>query len=434
MCLGPIYFNGELTGDSNYIVPTFRMVVEHLHRMVLARGRRHRHTKTALEILLTIAKKITLPLVDAVWINGLLKSAVGGDMDDGTFALFLRLSARRNEEDAASNAETRPGEEYSRVQAGETGPLPPGGVASPEITALEHTLFIKILRNIQICSGQGDSWEDEAVYGGLIAVRDIPQLGSCLPDDDLLGTLYNAMGDAEKVENEAEAEKIKFRPSRVRKAAYNIMLAARDRWLGSAKLRQTLRDRDFPRRLHSVVIETGRSDHWRSFLKMMEVLSEDKYWRSYLREAMDIWLSFRREGPNQVLRILSRVGEIPLVMYEGTNLPPLDKFLEKLVEDEWAGVPGRPVMDLTADRLGPLAEVTKRFKDLLFAEGGRRAVLTAVEQVIPSLERRRDGGYEGPGTDVRGIVEGLLRVLREPMQSTSRYRSTSSPYCKYHMM
>jgi hypothetical protein len=77
------------------------------------------------------------------------------------------------------------------------------------------------------------------------------------------------------------------------------------------------------------------------------------------------------------------------------------------VEDEWAGVPGRPATDLTADRLEPLVEVTMQFKELLFTESGRRAVLAAVEQVIPSLERRRDDGYEGPGEDIHGIVDAL---------------------------
>jgi hypothetical protein len=56
------------------------------------------------------------------------------------------------------------------------------------------------------------------------------------------------------------------KPFRVRKAAYDIVLVARDGWLKSPDLRQTLESLDFPRKLHSVVIETGRSDHQRSFL------------------------------------------------------------------------------------------------------------------------------------------------------------------------
>ena len=408
-----------LTGDSDHMVPIFRMVVEHVHSIVLTRGRRRRHTKTALEILLTLAKKTTLPLIDAAWINNRLKSAARGNMDDDTFALFLRLSARRKEEDATMDTETQPGQE-SRFQTSEIDARSPGGTVLPE--AAGYPLFTKILRNVQICSELTDGWEDEAVYGGLIAVRDIPQLESCLPDDDLLGTLYDAMGEAEEVTEIGEAgdAMTKTRPFRVRKAAYDVILVARDGWLRSTNLRATLHDRDFPRRLHSVVTETGRSDHSCSFLMMMEILSEDRFWHHYLREAMNIWFSFRHEGPKQVFTILSRVGGLPLMVYEGTNPPPLDKFLEKIVEDEWARVPGCLVMNLTADCLEPLAEVTKRFKELLLSGRGRRAVLAAVEQVIPSLEERRDGGYEGPGEDVRRIVDGLLETLRMPMESTSR--------------
>ena len=339
-------------------------------------------------------------------------------MDDDTVTLFLRFSARRKEEDAMTDAETQPSQE-PRFQ--EINLRSPGGTILPEVASPGYTLFTKILRNVQICGGRADGWEDEAVYGGLIAVRDIPQLGSYLPDNELLGTLYDAMGKGEEVAEIGEVGEVKTktRPFRVRKAAYDVILVARDRWLRSTELRDTLHDRDFPRRLHSVVIETGRSDHRNSFLVMMEILSEDRYWHRYLREAVDIWLSFRHEGPSQVLAILSSVGGLPLMVYEGPN-PPLDRFLEKLVEDEWARVPGRLPMDLTPDCLEPLAEVTKRFKELLFTENERRAVLSVVEQVIPSLKERRDDGYEGPGEDVRRIIGDLLEALRMPRRSTSR--------------
>ena len=155
---------------------------------------------------------------------------------------------------------------------------------------------------------------------------------------------------------------------------------------------------------------------------MVEILSEDRYWHSYLRGAMEIWLPFRHEGPAQVIRILTRVGELKLPQYDGTN-PPLDKFLEQLVEDEWAGVPGRPLMDLTSDRLEPLVEITTQLKDLSFTDVDRKVVLGAVERVIPALERRREEGYEGPGEEVREMVEALVGMLRTPMQSSSR-RST----------
>lgn len=137
---------------------------------------------------------------------------------------------------------------------------------------------------------------------------------------------------------------------------------------------------------------------------------------------MDLWLPLHHEGPDHVLRILTAVGELLIPGCDGSK-PPLNKPLERVVGDEWAGVPGRPVMDLTADRLKPLARVTKRFKKLFFTESDRRAVLAVVERVVPSLERRHDDGYGGPGDDIRGIVDDLLEELRKPIRSSSR-RST----------
>jgi len=392
-----------LIGDSDYFESTFKMVVEYIHGMVLNRGRRRRYAKTALEILLTIVKETTFPLVDAEWINGLLKKAVGGNMDDETFTLLLRLSARRKEEDTAVDTEAAPGPGFAGIR-GDIDQTPPGGATPPE-----YILFSKILKNVQTCIEREDGWQDEAVYGGLITVRDTPQLGSFLPEVEFLRTLSKVM----------EQDK----PFRVRKAAYDVILVARGWWLRSAELRPTLEDLDFPRQLHSVVIETGRSDHQVSFLEMMEILSEDRYWHPYLRKSMDIWLPFHHEGRDQVLRILTTVGELLPSENDGPDRPSFDKPLEKVVEDEWARVPGRLPIDLTADRLEPLAEVTKQFKELFFTESDRRAVLAAVERVIPSLERRRDDSYEGPGEDVRGIVNDLLGKLRTSIQSTSR-RST----------
>ena len=387
------------------------MVVEHIHGHVMTQGLRRRHAKTALEILLLLTKKTAIPLVEPVWIDGLLESGARGNMDDNTFTVFLRLSARRKEEDATADLGTTPGEDYVHVQRDEADPLSPGGIGSPEIHNLEHPLFVKISQNIQTRSEEEGCWQDDAVYGGLIAMRGIPRLGSCLPDDNFLETLSKAMKKSE--ENS---------PFHVRKAAYDVILAAQDGWLRSPELRQKLEELDFPRQLHSVILETGRSDHQRSFLTMVEILSKDRYWHSYLRGSMDIWLPLRHEGPDHVLRILTRVGDMPLQEHDCSSAP-LDSLLEKLVEDEWAGVPGRLAVNLTADRLEPLVEVTMRFKELLFTESGRRAVLAAVERVIPSLERRRDGGYEGPGEDIRGIVDALRDVLQMPMPSISR-RST----------
>ena len=367
-----------LIEGSGYAMRTFKMVIEHVHWLILARGRLHREAKTALEILLNLAEKATLPPVDGAWIDELLKSAARGNMGDSTFALFLRLSARRKEE----------------------GAVVPSGRCSPE-----YPLFTKIMQNVKTCSERGGGWQDEAVYGGLIAVGRIPQLGSFLPDRDFLETLSKAVEEDKSL--------------RVRKAAYDLILVAGDGWLRSADLRQHLMDLDLPRRLHGLVIDTGRSGRQRSFLMMMEVLSEDEDWHSYLRGAMDVWLSFRHEGQGQVLRILTRVGELPPLEYDGPNSPPLDRYLGKLVEDEWARVPGRSVEDLTARRLIPLAEATKQLKKILFTESERKAVVYVVEDVVPSLERRRDDSYEGPGEHTRGIVNDLLDTLRTPVHSTS---------------
>ncbi|KAF9642148.1 hypothetical protein BDM02DRAFT_2540649 [Thelephora ganbajun] len=389
---------------SDYLASTFKAVVEHIHRIVLNRGHRRRYATRALGILLTLVEKTTFPLVYAAWINELLKSASGGDMDDEIFALFLRLSARRKEEDATPDAETPDGQDRVRVRGREMDPHPFGGAVASETYTPENALFGKILKNIKICVEKEGGWQDEAVYGGLIVIRDIPRLGSYLPEVGFLETLSDAMEET--------------KPFRVRKAAYDVVSVARHGWLRSTELREKLMELDFPRRLHSVVIETRRSDHQLSFLKMTEILSEDKDWHSYLRGALDTWLPFRHEGSHQALRIFCNICELPLPEYDGSNIP-LDKLLGKLVEDEWARVPGRHAKDLSAGLLQPLTEVTKQFKDLLFDEGDRRAVLHMVERVIPSLEKRCDEGYEGPGEDIHEIVNDLLKRLRMPVRSTT---------------
>ena len=138
---------------------------------------------------------------------------------------------------------------------------------------------------------------------------------------------------------------------------------------------------------------------------------------------MDIWLPFRHEGQDQVLRIITRVGELPPPDHDTSN-PSLDKLLTNLVKDEWTRFPGRPVKDFTVDRLEPLAEVTSQFRELpIFTELDRRAVLIEVGKVIPSLEKRRDDGYEGPGEDIRGFVDALIEEIRVPKQPPSRRTS-----------
>ena len=364
--------------DSDYAASTFKMVVEHTHGLVLARGRLRREAKTVLDILLTLVEKASLPVIDAAWINGLLRSAAKGEMGDDAFTSLLRLSAQRTEGGSAEVAEMESSQDY----------VP--------------NLFIRILRNVQICSEEDGGWEDEAVYGGLVAMRDVCQLGDFFPTRGFLRTLSGAMEGS--------------RPSHIREAAYDVILVARDGWLKFAGLRRDLMDLDVPRRLHGVATDIAGPDHQDSFLMMMEMLSEDGDWHSYLRGAMDIWLPFRHERPDQVLRILTRVGELQLPEGSGSNTPPPGEFLAKLVEHEWARVPGRPVEDLTADRLRPLAEVTTWLNGLLLTDGERREIRSAVEQVIPSLERRRDGGYRGPGEDIYDMVDDLVGALWVPLQ------------------
>ena len=111
---------------------------------------------------------------------------------------------------------------------------------------------------------------------------------------------------------------------------------------------------------------------------------------------MDIWLPSRDQGSYQVVRILVRVGEMLFPEDDGYNLP-LDMSPVKLVEDEWARVPGRQITHLSTGLLEPVAEVTVQLRKLLFTESDREAVLAVVEKVIPCLEKQRGHGYEGPG-------------------------------------
>ena len=392
----------DLTGGSDYFESTFRKVVEHVCKMVFSKGRRQRYAETALEILLDLVKKAPFPFVDGAWIDDLLEKVASRNMDDEGFAVLLKLSALRKTDDARTDPEQSVGHDYSFI---ERGGACPGGIVTSENPTPKYALLDRVLRNVDICSAQMDGWKDDAVYGGLIAVRGLPGLRFCDPKPEFILTLSRAM---EKLETGRKNRENK--PFRVRKAAYDVVLAVQDRWLRSADLRQTLEDVDFPRKLHGVVVETLRSDYQRSFLGMIEILSEDRYWHSYLRKAMDIWLPLHNEGPRHALLTLCRVGELRLLESDDYNA---EKPLEKVVEEEWAAVPGRYPMDLTADLLGPLAEVTEQFKRLsFFSEIDRKAVLAVVERVVPSLEKRRDEGYSGPDDELRGIIEDLLRVLR----------------------
>ena len=264
----------------------------------------------------------------------------------------------------------------------------------------DDTLFRKVMEAIKT-----RDWQDEAVYGGLLAIKDIHRLGPSLFDDDALQMFHEAMNHGN--------------PFRVRQAAYDVMLVTRDQWLKSPKLRQGLGDLDFFRQLHRVVVEIARSDYQQSFLLMMEILSEDVYWHPYLRDHMDLWVPFRYDGEPQFLHIISNVGGLTLTTLGDRGSSSIDDILQRLVVDEWAAVPGRQVPDLTADRLKPLADVTGRFKELAFSDSCRKAVLATVEQVLPGLDLRREDDYAGPGDDVRDIINDLVKNLRVPRHQSS---------------
>ena len=140
----------ELTRNSDYFALTFKMVVEHIHGIAMARGPRRHHAETALGILFTLVRKAPLLFVEAAWINGLLNTAAQIGMGDGTFTVLLRLSARRKEEEAAPDVETH-------VQ-GDVTDLPSRGQTEPLETLLEYVLLSKIMDNIRTCIEEEGGW------------------------------------------------------------------------------------------------------------------------------------------------------------------------------------------------------------------------------------------------------------------------------------
>lgn len=380
------------------------MVVEHIHKVVMSgvpRVGRARYSDAALELILTLIKQAQSPGIDPVWVHELLESAAEGGMRDETFILFLRLRGSAKEEDDGKNDipiiddKTDPGHQ----------------LVVWETSTPAYTFFSKVLNNIKTCSERDPWWGDDAVYGGLLAIRDIRQLGTCSPEG-FLEVLFDAMENVDTTK-ESNVNK-KARGWRVRKGAYDVIMAARDQWLRSPDLRQTLQDLDFPRRLHSVVTAFGRSDHRHSFLIIIEILSEGVYWHSYLRGAMDIWLPFYQEGRKETIRILANIGRILSPYTFDDSLTGYTAIIN-LVKDEWAQVPGRGAADLRADLLTPLADITKQLRMLVFSQRDRLQVLAVVDGVIPSLEKRREyDGHEGLGEDIRGIIEDLLVDLRVP--------------------
>jgi len=111
----------------------------------------------------------------------------------------------------------------------------------------------------------------------------IPPLGSFLPGRDSLGTLSEVM------EMGGPGHRTYARPSRISASS---------------------------RRLHDVIIETGRFDRRCSFLIVMKILSGDANWHSYLREP---WTFDCLSHPYLV-------GGLPLSEYGGPNSPPPDKL------------------------------------------------------------------------------------------------------------
>ena len=409
-----------LTGHRAYLVSTFEMVIEHIHQIIFARSRHYDYAVQALEILLTLVKNDRFPFIDAAWTNELLKRAVEGGVTDEHFTLFLRLSVWRKDSDDI--VDTGVGD-FVVMLYSEADQKPLRRTTTLQAPTPDDILFGKIMEYIQDRVKRDEGWQgdEDAVYGGLLAIRDIRRLEHSPFDDNTLQTLNDAMNDGN--------------PPRVRRAVYDVMLFTQDQWLKSERLRQKLEDLDFFRQLHRVV-EMARPNPTlsQSFLNTMRILSENVYWRSYVRNAMEIWLPLRHDGPEHIIRIISNVTGLPFAEWGNRSSSSLDNFLQQPLVGEWAAVPGWRVHDLTADRLKPLAEITDGFMELVFDDDHRRVVLAEVEQVIPGLERRHDSDYEGPGQDVCDIVNDLVEKLRSPpRRQFSDHREIGPPSPSYVM-
>ena len=392
-----------LIRNRDHLLSTFEVVVEHIHQIILARSRHYDHTAQALEILLTLIIKCPrVPFLDAVWMNELLKRVAEdyteGRMTEEHFTLFLKLSTGREASEDLM-VDTGVGD-FVLTDRFEPDRQPVRRTTPPQSPIPGDILFSEIIKYIQDRVKQDGGWQDDdgTIFGGLLTIRDIRKLEHPPFHDDVLQTLHDAMKEGN--------------PPRVRQAAFYVMLVMQDRWLKSETLRQKLQDLYFLRRIYRAAsVARPNPDYRLLFLKMTETLSEDVVWHPYLRGVMHIWLPLRHDGQDHTLRILVNVGALSPPTLDGHNSLSFDEFLQKLVVDEWTTVPGRQVHGLTADRLGPLAEITKGLKELLFDDDHRREVLAVVEQVIPGLERRHGSDYEGPGDDVRGIVGNLVTEL-----------------------
>ena len=106
------------------------------------------------------------------------------------------------------------------------------GTTTSESPSAEHALLSTVFKSIKVRTEQENEWEDEAIYGGLLAIRDIRRLESLHPDVGFLRALSDAME--------------KTKPSDVMQAAYDVVMAAQDGWLRLPNLRSTLEGFDFP--------------------------------------------------------------------------------------------------------------------------------------------------------------------------------------------
>ena len=384
------------------------MVVEHIHQIILAGSRRSRHAAQAMEILLTLVRYTWVPLIDTAWTRKLLKRAVEGGMTDEHFTLFLELTAwGLNSEDAMVDTEVG---DFVFIHGFEADPQPLRRTAASQAPITDDIVFRRIMAYIQDRVKRAKGWkEDEhAIFCGLAAIGNMSGMKYPGFDDDTLQTLHDAMNKGNSL--------------RIRQVSYDVALVTQGHWLKSETLRQKLRDLDFFKQLYLITpIALRDSYHQRLFLQMTETLSEDPYWRSYVREAMHIWLHPRHNGPDHTVRIIGNIsGGVSFAEWGDRNPSLFDDFLRRLLVDEWAAVPARHVPNLTADQLRSLAETTKEFQESLPDEDYRRSVLAEVEKVIPGLERRQDGGYEGPGEDVRDIVNDLVAKLQPPQSLPRR--------------
>jgi hypothetical protein len=98
-------------------------------------------------------------------------------MGDEAFIVLLRLSALRKADDAMTEI---PSGTLLRHMSNERK-RDPGRIVTWENPTPEYALLDQVLRSVDTCGAQVDGWEDDAVYGGLIAIKDLPGLRLCNP-------------------------------------------------------------------------------------------------------------------------------------------------------------------------------------------------------------------------------------------------------------